>query len=235
MQKQIFSNWSNNIQFDTSRIEYPANDQELKRLIKTNSKVHIGGTFHCFNDLANTDGLIISLKKMNKICTKCPKTVLIEAGVTYSDLRKKLMEVDRAIINFPSLPHLNIIGSMVTGTHGGAKNIRIMADLVQEYEIMDGRGYTRVMTRSDPLFFKLLVGLGFLGVIIRARLSTVKSFALQKSIYSKINFQKFKELGTKIFEISEYTSLFIDLDSKHVSSIWFAKKITSDSNKGIPY
>ena len=231
MNKKKHTNWSQNIKFSASEIKYPSSIHELQHLIKTHPKVHIGGTFHCFNNIADTTGILICLKKMNKISLKCPKTVYIEAGITYSDLRARLMKTNRAIVNFPSLPHLNIIGSIVTGTHGGAKDMRIMADLVHEYTIMDGLGKIRVLTRSDPLFFKLLVGLGYLGVIVSVRLYTVESFTIQKSIYSNVDFRKFKELGTDIFDLCEYTSLFFDLDKNYISSVWFGKKVPPDSQE----
>lgn len=40
------------------------------------------------------------------------------AGVTYTTLIKALVERKLALPNLPSLPHLNVVGSVVTGTHG---------------------------------------------------------------------------------------------------------------------
>lgn len=228
-------NWSENIQFSTPTIEYPRSLSQIKQIIKKNIKVHVGGTFHCFNNIADSQGIIISLKYMNKICTKCPNSVLIEAGVTYSLLAEELAKFDRAIINFPSLPHLNIIGSIVTGTHGGGKDLLIMASLVEEYTIMDGNGNLYLIKKSDPRFKKLLVSLGYLGIIVSVRLKTVPSFEIQKSIYQNIEFDQFKKVGTSIFSEKEYSSLFIDLNKKGVSSAWFGKKIKSNNFTGIFY
>jgi xylitol oxidase len=223
------TNWSQNILFTSPKREYPSTLDQLRTIIQTNTHVHVIGTGHCFNNIADTNGVMINLKNMNTICTKDPDTVFVEAGVTYSDLRRKLFEVGRAIMNFPSLPHLNIIGSIVTGTHGGAKEISVMADLVEEFSLMDGTGKVHKLMRSDPRFFKILVGLGYLGVVVSVRLKTLSAFEIQKSIYKNVNFAKFKNIGTEIFSYNEYTSLFIDPKVKEISSVWFGKVITPSS------
>jgi len=44
--------------------------------------------------------------------------VTFGAGITYSQLIAALAENKLALPNVPSLPHLNVVGSVVTGTHG---------------------------------------------------------------------------------------------------------------------
>lgn len=61
--------------------------------------------------LENFDSIKVDRKNM---------AVKIGSGVTYSQLLAELSQEQLAIINVPSLPHLNVIGSMVTGSHGGA-------------------------------------------------------------------------------------------------------------------
>lgn len=223
MKNQVHYNWSQTVQFSTSVIKYPSSVQELSRLIRTHSKIHVAGTFHCFNNIADSSGVIVSLSKMKKICTERPDSVHVEAGCIFTDLRDRLLREDRAIANFPSLPHLNIVGAIVTGTHGGGLELPIIAGMVQEFEILDGKGVLHSIDSSSELFSQVLVGLGFLGIITAVRLSTVPAFSLQKSIYSDIDYEKFRKLGSQVFATSEYTSVFVDLNQKDVSSVWFAR------------
>jgi len=37
----------------------------------------------------------------------------------------------------PSLPHLNVIGSLITGSHGGAPGLGELATMVKYMEIID--------------------------------------------------------------------------------------------------
>ena len=226
------TNWSENILFTSTRRDYPSSVSELRQILKRNSRVHIVGTAHSFNNIADSTGVIVSLKNMDRICLKDPETVLVGPGVTYSGLRRALLRAGRAIENFPSLPHLSIIGSIVTGTHGGGQQLQIMAGLVEEYTLMDGNGKLFHLRRRDPLFWKLLVGLGYLGVVLGVRLRTVPPFDIQKGIYEHVDFQKFKSLGPSIFSMNEYTSLFIDLNEKEVSSVWVGKVVRSNLPQG---
>jgi len=46
--------------------------------------------------------------------------VTFGAGVIYSELIKALEPHDLALMNIPSLPHITVVGSAITGTHGGS-------------------------------------------------------------------------------------------------------------------
>lgn len=117
-------NWSENIQFSTSEISRPKHEGELADLVRYSpSPVKVVGTAHSFNDIADTDGFHVSLVnfKWSKI-DKENRTVTFGAGFTYSALLKVLQAENMAIANLPSLPHINVAGSVVTGTHGSGVN-----------------------------------------------------------------------------------------------------------------
>ncbi len=59
------------------------------------------------------------------------------AGVTYTTLIKALVERKLALLNLPSLPHLNVVGSVVTGTHGSGIDNQAMASYVTEISLID--------------------------------------------------------------------------------------------------
>lgn len=97
------------------------------------------GTRHCFNKIADTYAYPqgqkpgttahISLEKFmwatfDKAIIKGMEssgeqpTVTFGAGFTYSKLIEVVAAKNLAIANLPSLPHINVVGSMITGTHG---------------------------------------------------------------------------------------------------------------------
>ena len=43
--------------------------------------------------------------------------VTFGAGINYSKLIEALKEKKMALLGLPSLPHINVVGSIVTGTH----------------------------------------------------------------------------------------------------------------------
>ena len=81
------------------------------------------GTKHSFSEIADTEGTILNLQHLRKIIVdKEAMTVTFGAGVTYIKLLEALVKEQVALPNLPSLPHLNVVGSVVTGTHGGGLN-----------------------------------------------------------------------------------------------------------------
>ena len=56
--------------------------------------------------------------------------VTFGAGVTYTDLIEALKAEHMAIANLPSLPHINVVGSIMTGTHGSGIHNTAMSSLV---------------------------------------------------------------------------------------------------------
>lgn len=99
------------------------------------------GTAHSFNDIADTTGLHISLRKFTDInIDLSEQTVTFGAGVTYTMLINALESFGLALENLPSLPHLNIVGSVVTGTHGGGINNSAMASYVLSVSYIDSNG-----------------------------------------------------------------------------------------------
>jgi alditol oxidase len=84
--------------------------------------IKVAGTKHSFNDIADTDGVHISLKNFKSVEFH-GNSVTFGAGWTYSDLIEELKKQKLALHNVPSLPHLNVVGSFMTGTHGGGANL----------------------------------------------------------------------------------------------------------------
>ena len=99
------------------------------------------GSAHSFNDIADTDGLHISVASFTDIQVNVQnEEVTFGAGITYTQLIAKLTDYKMAIENLPSLPHLNVVGSVVTGTHGSGIHHPGMASLVKEISFVDPSG-----------------------------------------------------------------------------------------------
>jgi xylitol oxidase len=121
-------NWSENVVFAASEIYEPL---DIKDIIKTiqranreERRIKVVGSGHSFNDIADTDGIQMSLKKhFNFIeINKEAKEVTFGAGVSFIELSEALDENQLALRNVPSHPHINVVGAVVTGSHGSGKN-----------------------------------------------------------------------------------------------------------------
>ena len=83
------------------------------------------GTRHCFNQIADSaktkTAAHLNMAKMKNVAytySKNETTVKFDAGLTYSELISAIAKEGLAIQNLPSLPHINVVGSMITATHG---------------------------------------------------------------------------------------------------------------------
>jgi xylitol oxidase len=53
--------------------------------------------------------------------------VTFGSGITYAELTSYIGKKGLALSNMPSTPHLNIVGSVITGSHGSGHKNQIIA------------------------------------------------------------------------------------------------------------
>ena len=118
------TNWAGNVQYAAVREISPQLEADVPHIVKnTEGQMRAVGTKHSFSEIADTEGTILNLQHLRKITVdKEAMTVTFGAGVTYTKLLEALVKEQVALPNLPSLPHLNVVGSVVTGTHGGGLN-----------------------------------------------------------------------------------------------------------------
>ena len=117
------------------------------------------------------------------------KTVTFGAGVRYIELLDALVKAHMALAVLPSLPHLNVVGSVVTGTHGGCINCRQMASYVTQMKIIDANGNIRVINNKSSDFKSFLHSFGLLGVITEMTMSIEPEYAVRKCIYVDLKWE----------------------------------------------
>ena len=227
---EFVENWAGNIKYRRDQILFPKSIEELRKIVTENDKVRVAGSFHSFNNMLNTEGVIISTKFLKNIDCCKENTVYFEAGLTYIQLANYLDERGYAITNFPSFPHINVIGSMVTGTHGSGFRYGIMASLLDEYTILTASGELITYTRGDPDFDDMLVGFGFLGIVVSGRMRVEPKFEVLKCVYKKIDFQQFVDNYEQFITGKEYMSIFGDFESNQITSVWFLYRQDNPNN-----
>ena len=77
-------------------------------MVRSSDKVKALGTRHCFNDIADSPGSLISTEKLTSIWPVDPQssTITVEGGVTYGMLCRELDKQGYAVHNMASLPHI---------------------------------------------------------------------------------------------------------------------------------
>ena len=166
-------------------------------LVKAHQKTHIKvvGTAHSFNDIADTDGIHVNLAKFNDIrVDKATNSVTFGAGVTYSMLLEVLQREGMSIPNLPSLPHLNIVGSVTTGTHGGGVENGAMATYVHKINYVDSKGSLSTKKIIVDKDFKMrLHAFGTLGIIYEMTMAIFPEYGVKKCIYENVPWDFLKD------------------------------------------
>ena len=215
-------NWSKNIEFNDRKYFQPESISELQELIRTNQKIRVRGTAHCFNDIADTSSYAINLSKMPKTIEVDveKKSVLVAAGLKYGELAPVLHEQGWALDNLASLPHISIAGSISTGTHGSGIKNQNLANQVLSLDMVTAEGELRHIDRTSPAFNALVVGLGLGGIVYQYELKIEPTFEVRQVIYPDIPLDVLQRSFDQIMGSAYSVSYFTDWGSDQVGNLW---------------
>lgn len=230
------ANWAGNYTYQAEQIACPDSIDSLAELVCNNDRVRAVGSRHCFNDIADTNGVLVSMRNLNRIYPVDPatNTVTCEGGVTYGELCPILQQSGYALPNLASLPHISIVGACATATHGSGNHNGNLATSVAGLEIVLPDGSMRNFTRqNDPVEFPgLVVNLGAAGIVSRVTLNVVPTFEVSQYLFRNLeldaalsNFEAIESLGYSV-------SLFTDWRGNRINQVWI-KRRTSDSAEPI--
>jgi len=225
-------NWAGNYQYGSSDIIEPGTLEEVRDLVAKSSRVRTLGSRHSFNGIADTDGIQISLRKLDRVIAldKEQQTVTVEGGIRYGELCRYLDEQGYALHNLASLPHISVAGAVATGTHGSGDQNAGLADAVRVIELVKADGESVVLTRGiDREFEGAVVGLGGLGVVTKLTLDVVPSFQVSQTVYDQLPLAALEESGfNKIYSSAYSVSLFTNWADSVFNQVWVKSKLTGD-------
>src|SRR4051794_9708674 len=101
------TNWAGNIVYSTERIHEASSVEEIRSHLRSEDKLKVLGTRHCFNSIADSHHNLLSLKPMQEMTLDAASgTVTVGAGVKYGQLGPYLDAKGFALHNLASLPHI---------------------------------------------------------------------------------------------------------------------------------
>ena len=128
----------------------PRPSQQVRDHVKSENKLKVLGTRHCFNNIADSKDSFLSLRAMNKVIAIDPaaRTVTVGAGITYGQLCPYLDGKGFALHNLASLPHISVAGACSTATHGSGEKNGNLATAVSGLEIVTASGDVVKLSRE---------------------------------------------------------------------------------------
>lgn len=232
-QGEKLQNWAGNIEYSTSKLYTPVSIAQVRELLKKYSQLKVLGTRHCFNRIADSTTLFLSLKHFDQMeLDPAGHTATIGAGVTYGQLGPWLDRKGFALHNLASLPHISVAGAVTTGTHGSGVRNGSLSSAVAALELVSADGEVHVLSREKDGedFRAAVIGLGGIGVLTKVTLDIQPSYKVRQDVYEKLPLSQLKDHFDEIVSAGYSVSLFTDWASESLNEVWIKSRLDGAGN-----
>lgn len=231
-------NYAGNITFNAARFHQPATMTDLRKIVRKADKLRVVGARHCFNDIADTSGDLLSLHNLdNKVVIddKC-RTATFSAGLTYRELCPILHAAGYALHNMASLAHITVIGACMSATHGSGDTLGNLATAVSGLEIVTANGDLITLTRDrdSEQFSGAVVALGALGVVTKVTLDLLPAFSIRQHVYRKVPMARIADSFDAIMAAGYSVSLFPTWQRDEIDSLLIKQRIAAEDRALAP-
>jgi len=237
MEKQKLTNWSGNLTYSTERLKEASSVEQVQRFVKSEEKLRVLGSRHCFNSIADSRHSLLSVMPMHEVVSidEAARTVTVDAGIKYGQLAPYLDGKGYALHNLASLPHISVAGACSTATHGSGEKNGNLATAVAGLEMVTAAGDLVKLTRRDGEAFRgAVVGLGSLGAITKVTLDIQPTYTVKQYVYENLPFAQMSEHFDEIQASGYSVSLFTDWQQRRVNELWIKSRVGDGPVFGAP-
>jgi len=223
----IERNWAGNLTYRASTIAHPESIDELREVLAQGGPVRILGSRHCFNDIADTGGVLIALDRLPRVFEINPTrtAVRVSGAARYGDIAPLLDAEGLALANLASLPHISIAGAIATGTHGSGDAIGSLASAVRGLTILTPAGETHTLERGDADFDGAVVSLGALGAVLDVTLDVEPTYEVAQHVFEHPSWDAVLADFDEVTSIGTSVSLFSTWErTDFVDQIWVKQR-----------
>jgi xylitol oxidase len=231
------TNWAGNLTYSALMMAEPRSTGELQAALSvTSGPVKFLGSRHCFNDIADTVGTMISMSRfeplgtdpLNVISDGGPARVRVPASTPYGQLAQVLAAQDLALANFASLPHITIAGAIATGTHGSGDDNPPLIDAIWAFELVTPLGDARRAVRdgSGDLPFESGVHLGLLGALTFVEIEVQPAFEVRQDLYQDLPWRAVLDNFAAITGAAYSVSIFSHWNRDASEQLWLKSRIS---------
>ncbi len=213
-------NWAGTYTYQTEKLHRPTTMEQVQEIVAKAASVHVLGSRHSFNDIADSSELI-SLENLpaDVVVDHEAHTVSCGGGVTYGTLVKTFNDEDVALHTLASLPHISVAGAMATATHGSGVTCGNLATAVAGLSIVTSGGEIIQASRGNPDFDGLVVGLGALGAVTRITLDVQPSYEVKQRVFEGLSWKALSDHFDEITSCGYSVSIFTRWGQTH-DQVW---------------
>ena len=220
------TNWAGNYRYRASTLHRPSSVEHLQEVVANAPRVRVLGSRHSFTDLADSAELV-SLEGLPKDVAVDHEagTVSFSAGLRYGELATELEREGLALANLASLPHISVAGAVATATHGSGNAKGNLATSVASLELATSSGELLNLSRGDPTFDGLVVGLGALGAVTRLTLDVEPAYQVRQRVFEGLAWDALHERFDEITAAGDSVSVFTRW-GEAVDQVWVKGRVT---------
>ena len=223
------TNWAGNHAYSAARLHEPESTEQLQDIVRNTGSLRVLGSRHSFNDIADTTGHLLSLRRMPRVFDLDPAAakVTVDGGVRYGDLFGPLDAAGFALNNLASLPHISVAGACATATHGSGDRIGNLASVVSALTVVtaDGEIVAFARDRNADIFNGAVVALGGLGAVISLTLNLQPTFQMRQDLYETLPLARIADDFDEIMASADSVSLFTDWRGPAFDQVWLKRRV----------
>ena len=222
-------NWSGTYRFTARELIEARTVGDVQRAVAAGGRVRALGTRHSFNDLADNGATLVSVTAIppDPVIDAAARTVTVGAGLSYGALAAWLQDRGWALGNLGSLPHISIAGATATGTHGSGSRNKILSAAIAALDYVAADGELRHVSRADPDFDGMPVGLGAFGIVVRVTLDIEPSYLVRQDAYTALAWDRVLAELDGIMSAAYSVSLFTDWSGPSLRAAWVKRRVPS--------
>ena len=225
-------NWSGTYRFTARKVIEAHTVGGVQRAVATGGRVRAVGTRHSFNDLADNGATLVSVAGIaaDPAIDEAASTVTAGAGMTYGALATWLQDRGWALGNLGSLPHISVAGATATGTHGSGSRNKILSAAIAGLDYVAADAELRHVSRADPDFDGMAVGLGAFGIVVRVTLDIEPSYLVRQDAYTALPWDRVLAELDGIMSAAYSVSLFTDWSGQSLRAAWVKRRVASSGD-----
>ena len=226
------ANWAGNHRYCAATLHRPASVAELARTVAAAGRVRALGTRHCFNDVADSPGDLVSLEALptEVDVDSAAGSVRVSGGTSYGLLAEAMDRAGVALEAMASLPHICVAGAVATATHGSGDRTRNLAAAVRALEVVGADGTLRRVARGDAEFPGSVVSLGALGIVTHLELDAVPAYEVRQDVYSGLSFEAFSANFDAVTSAAHSVSVYTDWVGQDTTQVWLKTRTTDSAD-----
>ncbi len=225
-------NWARNYRYRARELYEPHSVERIQEIVKRSANVKALGSRHCFNDIADSDGVLISTRCLEPMIEidETAMAVTVSAGLQYGEICPELDARGFALHNLASLPHISVVGACATATHGSGITNGNLATRASRLQFVSGTGELVTLDRENDseIFHGAVVNLGGLGVITQLTLDVEPAYSVRQDVFCNLSIDQVCENFLEIISSGYSVSLFTRWKDGSIDQVWLKRKVNGE-------